>query len=867
LNVGHRPWWVVVLLLVALAGAGAVAWHFLRVDSSFVRSDRHARSDATTTTQPRPDESTTSAAAQREAEAPLPNDAAAAPALAPGASVRFGIALTVVRHEDGVPIAGAQLVVLDARKVEREEIAGLVRDPSELRRRASFFLRTDKDGFTQVPRPVSAFFVVGLGEKRRGVRSVTATTFGPQRLELFPPREVAVRVVDGAGARQSGVEVALAEADRLLRDATVRATTDEQGEAKLADVELEEAMQSSPQKLVVGFTFPLLPIVSAELSLDPPPSEPVVLTLPATGALAFHVVDENGDALAAAGTLQLVAATSADAISEANRMRGADRQSFRLALDEQGRAAVPRVGLGLAFRAIPSLPERVSALQHFSGPTRAGETIDVALPAGAIGPLFTGRVSEGDDAPLAGADLRGQFDAFDASGKAIGSDAATAKIDADGAFRLDFSRSGSKGQEGRLFLRATRDGGSPAEGTATATLPATGILELGTIRLAPPPLIASGIVVDDEALAVEGALVTIDAKVDPPIPFKVNHLPSATTSADGLFELRGEIPDGALSLRAQRGGYLPMKPLRFAAGASDLTLTLRMGGSLAGSIVVPDGFPAELLFARLQLPGSWPLQADTQPIRENGRFRMSLLPAGLWDFELLLGRDPDNAELLTAIHQVAIHPFELTRDPRLQELDLLTLARVVEATVRVPGGELAETGSVGRAASLRNGRGQLSVPLKGGRALMPCTSVPVELSVVVPGYLVQTARGVEGPIDVMMRRGLAVHFVVTGRNERQPEWIPVRVTSQPRDEALAAVWPGDPVPLTSGEAKFTLPAPGRYRARIDFAPPPDPSRAPEDAAAARAQARAQRRSRIRSEVDFEVKDVDDEQRIELKVKR
>lgn len=861
MNDARRPWWIVALLLVALAGAGAVAWHFLRVDSLDVSTLRERRSE-TTTPEKRPDAATIPAAAQREAEAPPLEDPAAAHELAPGAAVRFGIATTVVRHEDGVPVAGAQLVLLDARKVARDEIAGLVRDPPELRRRASVLVRTDKEGCTQLPRPVTAFFVVGLAENRRGVVSVTATTFGPLRLELFPPREVAVRVVDGEGAHVAGVEVALAESDRGLRDATVRATTDEKGEAELTEIELEESMQSSPRKLVVGFTLPLLPIVRTEVSLDPPPEEPVVLTLPATGALAFHVVDGNGDALAAAGTLQLIAATSAEAISEANRSRGADRHSFRLALDAQGRATVARVGLGLAFRAVPSLPERVCGPQHFSGPTHAGETIDVALPAGAIGPLLTGRVVSSGDLPLAGADLRGQFDAFDASGKLIGSDRAAATIDADGAFRLDFSRSGQKGQDGRLFLQATRDGASPEEATESAKLPATGIAELGTIRLAAPPLIASGIVVDDDALPVEGALVTIEAKLDAAIPFKVNHLPSATTAADGLFDLRGELPDGQLSLRAQRGGYLPMKPLRFAAGASDLTLTLRMGGSLAGSIVVPDGFPGEILFARLQLPGSWPLQADTQPIRENGRFRMSLLPAGVWDFELLLGRDPDNAESITAVHQVAIHPFELTRDPRLQQLDLDALVRLVEATVRVPGGELAEKGTVARAASLRSGKGQLSVPLKEGRALMPCLFVPVDLSVLVPGFLAQTARGVEGPIDVLMHRGLPVRFVVSGRNVRQPDWIPVRVTAQPKDEALAAVWPGDPVALASGEATFVLPAAGRYRARIDFAPPADPAGGLDAQAMQRA-----RRNRVRSEVDFEVKDVDVEQRIDLAVRR
>jgi hypothetical protein len=693
------------------------------------------------------------------------------------------------------------------------------------------------------------------------VLGVSASTFGALRLELWKPLAIPLRVVDGEGARVAGVEVALAEAERSLHlDSSLRATTDGAGEARIADLELEEALQSPSRKFVAGFAFPNLPPVSVPVAVDPPPADPVELTLPATGALAFHLVDENGAELAVAGSLQLNAATAAEA-GDSGRKRGAS-QSIHVDLDETGHGTAPRVGLGLDFRAAPSVAERATPTQRFAGPTRAGETIDVALPAGAIGPIVTGHAVADDGTPLGGADLRAQFDAFDPNGKLTGSDRADVKIEADGAFRLDFSRSGQKGRGGRLFLRATRDGGSPLEGTADLSMPPAGIDDVGSVKLAPPPLIAAGSVVDDETIAVEGALVTIEVKLDAPPPFKVNHLPAATTTAEGRFELRGELPDGSLSLRAQRGGYLPMRPLPFIVGASDLTLTLRMGGSLAGSVVLPDSFPPDILFARLELPGSWPMQSEGQQIRGDGRFKMGLLPTGLWDFSLLLGRDPDNAEPLLSIHEVAIQPFEQTRDPRLQEVDLLSLVHLVAANVRVPGGGPAEKGTVARATAGRKGKGQLQVPIKDGQAILPCVAVPVDLAIVVPGFLLQMAHGVEGSIDVMMARGLPIHVVVSGHNQQQPDWIPVRIIARPRDDALASVWPGDPVALASGEASFILPAAGRYRARIEFAPPPDPSSGQEQPSAD-----ARRRSRVRSEVDFEVKDADREQQIELAVKR
>lgn len=872
MNVGHRPpdrsphrsphrsWWIAALLLVALAGAGAVAWHWLRDDAASAGGERRDHASASSPADARPDAAKAVPSAQRESEKTAAEVAEAPGDLAVGAKFRYGVPLTVVRHEDGTPIGGATLLVLDGRTVERREIFDLAHDPSELRKRASLVVQCDKEGLAQVPRPVSSAFVVGLAEGRRGVIGVSASTFGALRLELWKPLEVAVRVVDGEGQRVAGVEVALAESERSFHlDSSLRATTDEQGEARIADLELEEALQSPSRKFVAGFAFPNLPPVTVPVAVDPPAAEPVELKLPATGTLTFHLVDENGAELAAAGTLQLNAASAADT-GDAGKKRGAS-QSTRLDLDEKGHATAPRVGLGLDFRAVPSVPERTTPTQRVAGPTHAGETIDVALPAGAIGPIVTGHAVAGDGTPLGGADLRAEFDAFDPNGKLTGSDHAGVKLDAEGAFRLDFSRGGQKGRDGRLFLRATRDGGAPLEGTADLSMPLAGIDEVGSVKLAPPPLIAAGMVVDDETVAVEGALVTIEVKLDAPPPFKVNHLTAATTAADGRFELRGELLDGALSLRAQRGGYLPMKPLPFIVGASDLTLTLRMGGSLAGSVVLPEDFPAEILFARLELPGSWPMQSETQPIRGDGRFKMGLLPTGLWDFSLLLGRDPDNAEPLLAIHEVAIQPFEQTRDPRLQEVDLLALVRLVAANVRVPGGGPAEKGTVTRATAGRKGKGQLQVPIKDGQAVLPCVAVPVDLAIVVPGFLLQTAQRVESSVDVTMARGLPIHVIVSGHNAQQPDWVPVRVTARPRDDALASVWSGDPVALASGEASFILPAAGRYRARIDFAPPPDPSSGQEPSADVR------RRSRARSEVDFEVKDADREQLIELAIKR
>jgi hypothetical protein len=859
------PTLVVAAGVLLLAAAGGAIWHFLR--------DGSGRSDSSTAATPGARRDAARVAAEsaktepeeahgpsREADPETEKAQDASTVAAAAAAEKYGIDVKVVRHKDGLPVPGARVVVLDSRKTPLEELLRLAADPIELRTRASARLRADENGRVRVARPVAGAWVLAFDDAGRGCIEVEAWSFAPQRLELMPRLTVAVRVVDETGAPCRDVEVALVPKGDPPSRSKWRATSGADGLAKIADVDLAWSRTRSAwkapkaQPFEVGPTLLMREPPTVPVDLDALPADPLVLQLPATGALAFQVVDLAGEPLAAAGSVKVI-------VPNVGRLD--------VPLDLQGKGSVPRVGLGGAGEARPLIPERACEVVKFAGPTRAGDTVEVALPAGVIGPIVVGHVTDAAGAPLGGFDLDASLDAFDRArdGTPAGNSAQRVKCDADGAFRLDYSRAGMRttvATSHQLWLRALRDFdeplAQPIEARFDVVVPESGEVDVGVVRLAPPPLIVGGRVVDDDGLPVEAAGVRV--QIDKPVQelYRIVHLIGTRSAADGRFEIRGEIPPGRLKVVASRGGFLAAKPVAFDAGAPDVTLQLRMGGGVAGFVRLPEGFAFELLFARLRLASDNGRTSEVQRVDPDGRFEFGLLLPELWDFELLLGKEADAAERLVLFHQVAVHRAEQTQDPRLQELDLASLAHLVDVAVRVPGGELAPGGAIGRAAVFADGkRGTLSIPLKGGRALVPCLTVPVPLQVVVPGFLAQTVRANDAPIDVLLYRGYPLRLRISGSLSKFPDLVALRVSAVPRDDSIASVGAAPSAPIKDGEAALVVPSTGRYRARITFGRPPDPNASPDEA-------RRRDRRTPTPELDFEVKDVADEQVVELKVK-
>jgi hypothetical protein len=856
----------VALLLLVAAGAGA--WRFLADggarDAGASVPKRDARGDAAPVApESAPPESAEAHGPSREAE-PADRLSTGLPADTPARD-----ALTIeVARDDGKPVTGAEVYVVDLRDALPVGLLALSNDRVELQRKALARLRADATGLVRVARRGHALGVFGFMDGRRGGIVTEPGVLGPQKLLLLAPIELAIRVVDADASPEEGIDVALLKhdgGDPALP--LLRATTGADGLARITDVDFQlSQMRQRPSErqtaFEAGFAFPLVPNVVVPVPFDPPPASPIVLTMPETGALELQLVDEEGDPLALAGTTSVLAGPASNAGAQGRRKFTAP--SVDVALDEHGHGRLARFGLGLIGSVHTEVKERDCRAVDFTGPAAAGESVEVKLVAKEIGPIVVGRALGVDGMPLAALTLDAQLDRFDIAknGADAGSAAAAGPIEADGAFRLDFSRSHFRsGPDYALQFHALAvrdpDPGSAAalEARSDVTIPERGVVDVGTLTFAPPPLIASGTVVDDDERPVEDALVVVGWDSKEPIPYRRFHIAPSQTREDGRFEVRGETPPARLTLRAMCAGYLRTKPVPVDVGSTGVTLQLKMGGEVDGSVALPDGFARELLSVRLTL-------GDDRQVRNlegDGSFRFERIARGLADVDLLLGKNADTAEVLASIHQVAIHPAEITRDPRLQPIDLAALVHLVDVTVRVPGGELAAGGAIGRRTNVNGNRGTLSVPLASGHAIVPCPTVPVQLQAVVPGFLAESFRGTDAPIDLLLHHGYPLRLQVRGALAKFPDFVALRVSAIPRDDAIASVGPAPSGPIQDGEATLVVPSTGRYRARIEFGPPPDPNASPDDA-------RRRDRRTPRSDVDFEVKDVANEQVVELKVK-
>jgi len=531
---------------------------------------------------------------------------------------------------------------------------------------------------------------------------------------------------------------------------------------------------------------------------------------------------------------------------------------MRVDLDANGSGALARVGLRLSFRADPYVRERAIEPQSFAGPTAPGETVKIVIPARAIGPVFTGVAVAEDSQPLSGAVLDAEITHFDAAGRPNSASTGT-RIEPGGSFRLDWSRSGLGGSDVECFLRVERIDGFVGEANLRAKVPAEGELDLKTVRFGAPPLIASGQVVDDDSHPVEDATIALGTRA-PPISFSVNHLPSTTTDPEGRFALLGVIPPGPLFLRAVRVGYLAAQPVEVEAGERDVTITLHIGGALAGSVVLPDGFDRRFLRARITLAAD-PETSETQTIDSSGRFGFEPIKPGLSDFELLFGNDSDRRATILAVHQVAIRPAALCEDLRLQSIDVASLVRRIELTVQLPDGAPVARGRVAwfiERADGTYGWNELSAPIDAGRACVPYLDDPVDLRISVPGFPIRIVPGASGAMNVKLRAGLPVRLLLRRDPAKSGTFEPVWVRVVLPDERVAANAIVASTAIEDGAAALVAPLAGRYLARVYFKPPPEfadwtASMSPDDEALPR------------REFEFHVEELDHAQVIDIAV--
>jgi hypothetical protein len=168
--------------------------------------------------------------------------------------------------------------------------------------------------------------------------------------------------------------------------------------------------------------------------------------------------------------------------------------------------------------------------------------------------------------------------------------------------------------------------------------------------------------------------------------------------SEDRFEVRGTLPPGSYRLRFHAEGCLPIEPLPFDIGATSLIVNIGVGHPLAASVLLPEQTPETDLAAVLVPEDAAgkvaPAQNDDRQAQarpwggEGGRYNLqwNALPAGSYALELRLWTQ---ASPLVTVPDVQVPPPE-GGDPRLVDIDLRTLVRVLRIELLDPHGKLLE---------------------------------------------------------------------------------------------------------------------------------------------------------------------------------
>jgi hypothetical protein len=214
-----------------------------------------------------------------------------------------------------------------------------------------------------------------------------------------------------------------------------------------------------------------------------------------------------------------------------------------------------------------------------------------------------------------------------------------------------------------------------------------GIQELGLHWLVARPLdlLASGVVVDDVGLPVEGATIEIQsAEIDELCgstgPLREALLPSSSfrSGENGLFDLRGVWLARPFRLRAAKERSFPGPSVEVGTGAQGVTLTLVREAAVRGRVLCDADLDPRLVRGEV-LGVNGPIRIFE--VAEDGEFLATRLPPE----EVALRFHAPRREAVD-VGAIATRPGTTTTEKRLQPVDLRGETRFLELELRARGG-------------------------------------------------------------------------------------------------------------------------------------------------------------------------------------
>lgn len=730
--------------------------------------------------------------------------------------------LRVVHGQPAQPVAGAEVLFAlgPADEDSPPTIHGWVREGLVEARIEAIAIRarTDEEGQARVPGPERSAIVVARRGNLWGYRSLEPTTEGPLELRLHEDHDIEVLVVDPSGRRLADRPVSLRSRQSTWQQDLLLARTDADGRAVLRHA--GHRMRTGSQGSGVTWSAALLAALEdpVEQTLDPsaPPTQPIRLVAPATGSLEVLVLDRRGVPYTGPVTagLRLLGRDSAPA----QAWMSPPTRDLVLPESRGGRVLFEHVEPGRSFEVTVS--RRGGSVQHSAegpGPAAPGERARLEVHIGRTSAVLLGRVLDPEGLPLAGIKLRSRTDT---EGE-LGAEQRSFEIPTDDQGRFEIDHPLQAEPLGRTSLTVFVPGPAGEERlSATRVLPQDlrpGPHDLGDIVLEVPPLLASGVVLDEGGEPVQGLWVTPALKKswsrDRPEDFHWDETMSHRVRSDekGAFELRAHVAAQPLRLSA-RGRGLRGDPVETVVGASGIVLRVTGTGAIEGSVLLDPGIKPSVLSVRAEVQdpprGEASVWASPTRLAEDGSFRIEDLRPGTYTLSL---QASSGRSSLPTFRDVAVRAGGVTRDARFDPLDLRGTLRALTIEVVDPKERPVPQGQITyRTSSEEEGR-RNQMWFHGGSVTLFPSSLPIDVTISVEGFADVMLAAVDSDRRVVLEQGPQLRLLLRGILPPEPPYHLSVVLTPVRDgdQAPSHRWPSDAATFDSrGEANVRSPAAG-----------------------------------------------------------
>ena len=521
-------------------------------------------------------------------------------------------------------------------------------DRADFEMRYLLKVRTDQDGKARFPRGPRSYWVDG--EKEGGLLYIPScgnTSAAKSDLHLDPLTWRTVRVVDHVGFPVADARVGVWDSERT-RGGSLLGVTDSTGKARLPITkDLGKTLYEDDGSL---FVQTLRERIVSRHVLEDSSQDPVVLSLPDAPALELKILHPDGHLYEEA---VVVSISHRSARTSMRIQGGATRGVFRIPSADPG---------AKIFLRVESWDEQYSFVEDLVLPNQETGTIALTVPLSQDRMILTGKLLDEQSRPMASTPMRitlGEWSSDDGT------------TNARGVFRMELDRDEHLDIETEIDIGVFYDKQLRSHGLISGVDFSPNEVDLGSITLFPPPLVAGGRVRNPDGSPASGLPVSLLRK-DGTV-WKPEMQSHTITGQYGEFTLRGPLPpkkDGPYFL-STGGVYHENISVSITPGVPDLDLTVRRLVHIQGQFLFPSTVLATSLrleFQETDAPSSRP-RPEADFTGNDGSFKVMKAPEGTYSATLF---SADGRELHVE-HAVRVDgyggvlvmkPIDLSRDLR-----------------------------------------------------------------------------------------------------------------------------------------------------------------------------------------------------------